>query len=96
MKDRPHRPYRDHHGQAMPLEEVQGLLLPPSRTEQCSAVGCTAKNFVVQLINTALKISNSTSFGYYSLISTQIFTSLILLAHSLIISLLIALLSVIR
>uniref|UniRef100_V9IDD8 Potassium voltage-gated channel subfamily KQT member 1 n=2 Tax=Apis cerana TaxID=7461 RepID=V9IDD8_APICE len=32
MKDRPHRPYRDHHGQAMPLEEVQGLLLPPSRT----------------------------------------------------------------
>ncbi|XP_076378342.1 uncharacterized protein LOC117218267 isoform X1 [Megalopta genalis] len=31
MKDRPHRPYRDH-GQAMPLEEVQGLLLPPSRT----------------------------------------------------------------
>ncbi|XP_035733920.1 potassium voltage-gated channel subfamily KQT member 1-like [Vespa mandarinia] len=31
MRDRPHR-YREHHGQAMPLEEVQGLLLPPSRT----------------------------------------------------------------
>lgn len=55
MKDRPHRPYRDHHGQAMPLEEVQGLLLPPSRTgntflslyfcaeQYCSTVGCTDK-----------------------------------------------------
>lgn len=31
MRERPHR-YREHHGQAMPLEEVQGLLLPPSRT----------------------------------------------------------------
>lgn len=31
MRDRSHH-YRDHHGHAMPLEEVQGLLLPPSRT----------------------------------------------------------------
>lgn len=29
MRDRPHH-YRDH-GHAMPLEEAQGLLLPPSR-----------------------------------------------------------------
>jgi len=33
MRDRPH--YRDH-GHAMPLEEAQGLLLPPSRIGESS------------------------------------------------------------
>lgn len=43
MRDRSHH-YRDHHGHAaMPLEEVQGLLLPPSRTGESAEFICLIK-----------------------------------------------------
>jgi len=56
MRDRPHH-YRDH-GHAMPLEEAQGLLLPPSRIGESLLYGTMFFRFLEISLNVGVyKIS---------------------------------------